>query len=82
MTISLTHLRKFTRTSVSFYFVTIVLALIYIYIININVIDMFKTCGPLGGTKDISTLMSNLMGNWMGTVQYVSVLVLYYDLSI
>lgn len=43
---------------------------------------MFKTCGPLGGTKDISTLMSNLMGNWMGTVQYVSVLVLYYDLSI
>jgi hypothetical protein len=35
-----------------------------------QVANMFKTCGPLGGTKDISTLMSNLMGNWMGTVQY------------
>jgi len=30
----------------------------------------FKTCAPLAGPKDIATLMSNLMGNWMGTVQY------------
>jgi len=35
-------------------------------------LEMFKTCAPLAGSKDISTLMSNLMGNWMGTVQYVS----------
>jgi len=32
--------------------------------------ELFKTCAPLQSNLDISTLMSNLMGNWMGTVQY------------
>jgi len=30
----------------------------------------FKTCSPLNNSLDISTFMSDLMGNWMGTVQY------------
>lgn len=32
--------------------------------------QMFKTCAPLKGIKDIQNLLSTLMGNFMGTVQY------------
>jgi len=31
---------------------------------------MFNICAPLNGEKDIATFISNLMGNFMGTVQY------------
>jgi len=31
---------------------------------------LFDTCSPLNNELDIATFMSNLMGNWMGTVQY------------
>jgi hypothetical protein len=31
---------------------------------------LFNTCTPLKTQNDITTFMSDLMGNWMGTVQY------------
>ena len=30
----------------------------------------FQTCSALDNPLDVTTFMSNLMGNWMGTVQY------------
>jgi len=32
--------------------------------------NLFNICKPMNGTKDIATFISNLMGNWMETVQY------------
>jgi len=32
--------------------------------------SLFNICQPLNGEKDIATFISNLMGNFMGTVQY------------
>ena len=31
---------------------------------------MFHICKPLNGEKDIATFISNIMGNFMGVVQY------------
>eukprot|EP01103_Thecamoeba_quadrilineata_P010216 TRINITY_DN2135_c0_g3_i1.p1 TRINITY_DN2135_c0_g3~~TRINITY_DN2135_c0_g3_i1.p1 ORF type:complete len:502 (-),score=81.08 TRINITY_DN2135_c0_g3_i1:13-1497(-) len=35
-----------------------------------SVEKLFNTCTPLDTKNDITTFMSDLMGNWMGTVQY------------
>lgn len=32
--------------------------------------NTFKTCSPIVTPLDVATFMSNLMGNWMGVVQY------------